>query len=71
MAAHAPAGDRAALRPWIVLVAAAEDEIEIGPQNVATLSGGVLAAHDLSRSARWAHIQVDLDQEIDDAELLT
>ena len=59
------------LRPWIVLVAAAEDEIEIGPQNVATLSGGVLAAHDLSQSARWAHIQVDLNQEIDDAELVT
>lgn len=57
------------LRPWIVLVVCAESEIQLVAQSQAVLSQPVLAAHDLSRSARWGHIQIELTQGIDDAEL--
>lgn len=57
------------LRPWIVLVVAADDEIVVGPRQVATFSGGVPAAHDLADSARWAHLQVELANPVADADL--
>ena len=57
------------LRPWIVLVVCAESEIQLVAGNQAILSQTALAAHDLSLSARWAHIQIDLTQGIDDAVL--
>lgn len=57
------------LRPWIVLVVCAESEIQLVGGNQAVLNQPALAAHDLSLSARWAHIQIDLTQGIDDDEL--
>jgi hypothetical protein len=57
------------LRPWIVLVVGTAGEIQLLPQNQALLSGDVLADHDLALSARWAHLQIDLVQGINDAAL--
>jgi hypothetical protein len=57
------------LRPWIVLVIGAESEIQLVSQAEAVLTQPVLAAHDLARSARWAHVQIDLVQGIEDADL--
>lgn len=69
---HSPRhADGAVLRPWIVLVAAAADEIDLGSGGVATLSGGAPAAHDLARSAQWAHIQIDVTSDVPDAGSLT
>ncbi|HZI97082.1 MAG TPA: hypothetical protein VFD41_06105 [Actinomycetales bacterium] len=51
------------LRPWLVLVTARPGAGEASLQSggTVTLTGSALAAHDLSRSARWAHVQEDAD----------
>jgi hypothetical protein len=48
-----------ALRPWFVLVVGTADEISLLPQHQLTLSSAVTAAHPLTQSARWAHVQDD------------
>lgn len=50
------------LRPWIVLVVGTEAEVQVQPGGDVVLTGGVLAAHDLTKAARWAHAQEDLDR---------
>lgn len=57
------AGDE--LRPWIVLVVGTIDEIELLPDNEVRLAATATGDHDLLESARWAHVQVDLDTEVD------
>jgi hypothetical protein len=47
------------LPPWLVLVVGTTAEIQFQPGNKVTLTAAVLAAHDLARSARWAHVQED------------
>ncbi|MFI9588156.1 hypothetical protein ACIHCQ_41695 [Streptomyces sp. NPDC052236] len=49
------------LRPWIVLVVGTPAEAALQPGGTITLTDGVLAAHDLRHSARWAHLQDDAD----------
>ena len=49
------------LRPWLVLVVGTATEVRLQPGGSVELTGAVLSAHDLARSARWAHLQVDLD----------
>ena len=53
----------ARLRPWLVLVTARPGAGEAALQSggSVTLTGPALAAHDLARSARWAHVQEDAD----------
>lgn len=53
----------ARLRPWLVLVTARSGAGEAALQSggTVTLTGPALAAHDLARSARWAHTQQDAD----------
>lgn len=48
------------LRPWLVLVVGTESEVELNTSGTVTLQNDVLAAHDLSLSARWAHVQDDV-----------
>ena len=48
------------LRPWIVLVVGTPQEVQLHEGTV-TLTNAVLVAHDLTRSARWAHVQDDSD----------
>ncbi|MDQ1495856.1 MAG: hypothetical protein QOG69_2339 [Actinomycetota bacterium] len=50
-----------ALRPWIVLVVGTPQEVQLQSDGTVTLTNTVLAAHDLARSARWAHVQDDRD----------
>ncbi len=45
------------LRPWLVLVVGTPDEVITGPRGTVQLRAGVLAAHDLRDSHRWAHVQ--------------
>lgn len=49
------------LSPWIVLVVGTPATVRLQPNQSVTLTGAVLAAHDLSRSSRWAHVQEDPD----------
>src|SRR6202011_1748741 len=49
------------LRPWIVLVVGSAAEVQLQAGKRAVLAASVLAAHDLSKSARWAHVQEDPD----------
>jgi len=44
------------LRPWLVLVVGTESEITITPSGNVVLDQNVLADHNLSDSARWAHV---------------
>jgi hypothetical protein len=48
-----------ALKPWLVLVVGSSEEISLLPGGQALLSKSVMSAHDLSQSARWAHLQRD------------
>jgi len=50
-----------ALRPWIVLVVGTPQEVQLHDGGTVTLTNTVLAAHDLTRSSRWAHVQDDRD----------
>ncbi len=49
------------LRPWLVLVVGTATEVRLQPGGSVVLTGDVLSAHDLARSARWAHLQRDQD----------
>ena len=51
----------ATLRPWLALVVGTSDEVQLQPGGQVTLSQAAIAAHDLGRSARWAHVQEDDD----------
>jgi hypothetical protein len=46
-----------ALKPWIVLVVGTESEITFGTGGTIACADAVAAAHPLTQSARWAHIQ--------------
>lgn len=48
-----------ALQPWLVLVVGTTEEISLLPGGQAELRGQVKLEHDLSKSARWAHLQRD------------
>src|SRR5262245_3012791 len=45
------------LQPWLALVVGTTDEVKLLPGSMVTLAGSVLVAHDLAKSARWAHVQ--------------
>ena len=51
----------ATLRPWLALVVGTSDEVQLQAGGQVTLSQAAIAAHDLGRSARWAHVQEDDD----------
>ena len=50
-----------ALGPWIVLIVGTPDTVTLQPGQQVTLSGSAITDHDLTRSARWAHVQEDAD----------
>src|SRR4051812_16127709 len=54
-AANPPAGNRK-LRPWMVLLAGTEDELQLADGKVA-VGIAVQASHKLADSHRWAHVQ--------------
>ena len=49
------------LSPWIVLVVGTPETVTLQPNQRVTLSGSAIISHDLTRSARWAHVQEDAD----------
>jgi hypothetical protein len=49
------------LRPWIVLVVGTAQEVQLQSDGTVTLTNAVLAAHNLTSAARWAHVQDDRD----------
>jgi hypothetical protein len=59
------------LRPWIVLVVGTADEITLLPNNQVRLEAAILNAHKLSASARWAHVQEDLNARASTSRLLS
>ena len=50
-----------ALGPWIVLIVGTPDTVTLQPGQQVTLSGSAITDHNLTRSARWAHVQEDAD----------
>ena len=58
-----PLDPLAPLRPWLVLVTArpGAGEVTLQTGGKVTLTGAALTSHDLTRSARWAHVQEDAD----------
>ena len=47
------------LRPWIVLLVGTPSEVILKGANAVDLTAGVLGAHPLDQSPRWAHVQDD------------
>ena len=54
------ASDRT-LRPWLVLIAGPEGEVQVGTDGTVTVSARVLDRHPLDRSACWAHVHIELE----------
>jgi hypothetical protein len=46
-------------RPWLVLITGTADELELVNGAVKIKDDGVLLAHDLKQSAKWAHVMED------------
>ena len=49
--------EESALRPWLVLVVGTPDELFPQPDGTVTLTRSLCNAYDLTKSARWAHVQ--------------
>lgn len=59
------------LRPWITLLVGTSDEIEVLENNQVTLSPEILSQHPLDKAASYAHVQLEINTEIEEPAELT